>query len=545
MRRLLFYIALLVATGFPAPGADDKAQANAPVSAQPSTTPTPNASQSAQPNAQATTPDTAQSNAPQTEQPNVVRDFIGAGTTTTEFFKTQSAWEVRWNATRVVSVAVMAPDGTILAGGAGVLRGSLFLPMGGRFYLKVTDDSATAASPDSAAAPPATPDAGASSQPTWQLRVVELGTKTPPDQTLTVLTPFFAPPDSAILPPPVTPKLTDEQTRSALVVKGDNAEGSGFLVKTPDGTFVMTSLHLLAANPNVKILTSSGTPINPVSLKGATDCDIAMFAVKDAHYSYLPLAASVADTAKIGDRVVIPGINDGNTEVFSMPAKIINISPDRVDFNNRLIPSSSGAPLVHADSGKVLGVVTAVKRPDLSDAIFNAWPDNPVPGTAWMTPYTSLRVDNIHGWENYDQTRLLNETTFLQEFHRDTRYLDSFLNGKKRRSTAPPAHPDEGVPDNLYFLAYDKLRQAVDNYKQIANSGVPDQEQRNSAARVLFSDLENIVDIGMTTLTDASSFYSFDQIRAKEEIAYRQAIKKELDGLGGNIAQLDSLARTR
>ena len=185
-----------------------------------------------------------------------------------------------------------------------------------------------------------------------------------------------------------------------------------------------------------------------------------------------------------------------------------------------------------------------MKKQDLSDNIFKVWPSNPAPGTSWMSPpYTSVRIDAIHGLEAYDQARLMDETTFLQDFHRNTRAIDSFLNGKKRRY--PTNHPEEGIPDNVYFLTLDKLRQALDSYKQVANSGVPDQEQRNAAARDLLSDLENIVDIGMTQMTNASGFYGFDQIRAKEEIAYRQALKKQLDGLGNNISQLDALAHTR
>ena len=239
----------------------------------------------------------------------------------------------------------MAPNGTLLAGGASVLRGSLYLPTGGQFYLKITDGDMPDTTPPAAGAAP-------QSMVSWHLQVVEVGKKTP-DQNLTVYTPFFLPPDAAVLPPPVTPKLTDDQTHSALMVKGDNAEGSGFLVKTPDGTFVMTTLHLLANNPNIKILTSTGTPITPISLKGATDCDIALFAIKDNNYKYFSLATDIADTVEKGDKAVIPGITEANGEVFSMPAKVTKITPDTLAISaNRLVPASSGAPLVHAETGR-------------------------------------------------------------------------------------------------------------------------------------------------------------------------------------------------
>src|SRR5476651_436529 len=83
----------------------------------------------------------------------LVREFSGNGPTTTGLFKVQDRWEVRWNARQVVSVAVMSADGTLVAGAAGVLRGSLFVPLGGQYYLKISDG--TVPLPATANAPPA------------------------------------------------------------------------------------------------------------------------------------------------------------------------------------------------------------------------------------------------------------------------------------------------------------------------------------------------------------------------------------------------------
>ena len=118
-------------------------------------------------------------------------------------------------------------------------------------------------------------------------------------------------PDSAVTPaaaPPPPPQLTDEQAHAVVTIKGDNAQGAGFLVHTADGFFVVTHLHLLAANPNLQIIASNGTVITTLSLKGAVDRDLAMFAIKDDHYNYLPVATGSVDT---GDTVIIPDIGGG------------------------------------------------------------------------------------------------------------------------------------------------------------------------------------------------------------------------------------------
>ena len=140
----------------------------------------------------------------------VVQEFSGVGTTTTGLFKVQNRWEVRWNARQVVSVAVMSSDGIIIAGAAGVLRGSLFVPQGGQFYFKISDGTTPApAATDTNKSAPSAADSGVS----WHLQVVQLEKNVTSDQALTVYTPYFIVPDSAItpvapLPKPPPPVLT-------------------------------------------------------------------------------------------------------------------------------------------------------------------------------------------------------------------------------------------------------------------------------------------------------------------------------------------------
>ena len=305
---------------------------------------------------------------PASAQETVVQEFSGIGSTTTGLFKIQNRWEVRWNARQVVSVAVMSADGTIVAGAAGVLRGSLFVPLGGRYYFKISDGTiappaaitntpaaATNAAPTAVAPPTATDSSSPPPEPTmsWHLQVVQLGTSVASSQALTVYTPFFMVPDSAVTPviPPAQPPppvLTNEQINAMVTIKGDNAQGAGFLMRSLDSTFVVTHLHLLAANPNVKIFTNSGAAITTLALKGAVDRDLALFTIQDDHYSYLPAPPDAADGLEAGDQVIIPDIGQqtgGQTGVLlGKPGRVIGTSPERIDFNNAIGPGNSGAP---------------------------------------------------------------------------------------------------------------------------------------------------------------------------------------------------------
>src|SRR6201996_5727952 len=84
----------------------------------------------------------------------VVQEFSGTGETTTAMFTVGDRWEVRWNARQAVSVAALSSNGTLVAGASGVLRGSLFVPAGGQYYLKITDGTVAAPPAPTTNAPP-------------------------------------------------------------------------------------------------------------------------------------------------------------------------------------------------------------------------------------------------------------------------------------------------------------------------------------------------------------------------------------------------------
>ena len=541
---------------------------------------------------------------------HIVQEFSGAGTTTTGLFTVEDRWEVRWNAKQVVSVAVLSKDGSIVAGAAGVLRGSLFVPLGGQYYLKVSDGTVPPPAPTPpppAPAPVPTPDAttnaapvaatnaasavttnappmgGTNSAPvattnappvggtnaapdtnappvidltppappapppevTWHLQIVQLAKSVAADQALTVFTPYFTMPDAAVTPvlapPPVPPPvLTDDEAHALVSVKGDNAQGAGFLMHSPDGTFVVTHLHLLAGNPNVKLYTSSGEAITVVGLKGALDRDLAMFSIQDSQYSYLPSATDPGGNLQAGDQLIIPVLDPQADVLVAKPGKLVGMSPERIDFDNAVGLGNSGAPVIHVNSGAVLGIVTAQERVDVSDRLAQAWAGNPAPGSEMIIPYYGLRLANAQ-WETYDPQRFLAETLFLQRFHEDTRYLDSYLNGRRRRGQFGDV--DHGPPDNQYFLKNIKLHKDQDTYRQEATGA--DENQRLDAARELLSDLQSFAGTDLDTLQGMTGLYAYDQGWAREEIAYRLALKKELDDLGNNINRFDAIARSR
>ena len=154
--------------------------------------------------------------------------------------------------------------------------------------------------------------------------------------------------------------------------------------------------------------------------------------------------------------------------------------------------------------------------------------------------YFALRLDTVPQWETFDLARFLTETTFLEQFHQQSRCLDSYLNSSdKTDSGASSDDEDNDHPNSKLYLTDAKIVKADDQFYQQASGG--DASQRLDAFRGWVFSLDSIVDSNMGPIQDMSNFYTFDQQRAREEISYRKALKTELDSFGDDISRVQSL----
>jgi len=106
-------------------------------------------------------------------------------------------------------------------------KGSSFQSIGGSFTLQVV------------------------SKTPWFIHIYEVNGAS---QTASATTLSGTPGATATTPSPApSVKLTDDQERAVVLITGDNAEGTGFLVKMPDGPAVVTNIHVISNNPNLKV----------------------------------------------------------------------------------------------------------------------------------------------------------------------------------------------------------------------------------------------------------------------------------------------------
>ena len=482
-------------------------------------------------------------------QEKVVQTFEGAAPLDTASFHVQDKWEVRWDCPDVVAITVFSADGTIVAGASSAAKGSLYQPKGGDYRLQITR-------------------AGGESR--WHVSVVELGPGTPGNDTNAManyvppglplstgatnsvgsapvppapaVTASPAPPaPAAAAPTPAPPAATGQglsadQGHAIVVIKGDVAEGTGFLVHTANGPAVVTNSHVIAANANVKILTTTGEAIKTLGLQGATDRDLVMFKIQDDHYSYLDLATDIQGTVSPGDEVNTPGNSEGGEVVLDTKGTILGIGPEQIEISNPIYHGNSGGPVVHVKTGKVLAVVTMARKVDTSNALDKASFENKNSAIAGAMRYFALRIDTVPQWETLDWNRFLNETTFLKNFHQQSRCLDSYMNGARYESAHLSTTDENGPPDSRYFLRNEKIATAKENFHKFSTDA--DSSQRLDAGRELIMTLEGVANEDMDAIQNPTNFYAFNQLRAQHEIKYRKALVGEIEKMGDKMSDM-------
>jgi hypothetical protein len=64
------------------------------------------------------------------------------------------------------------------------------------------------------------------------------------------------------------------------------------------------------------------------------------------------------------------------------------------------------------------------------------------------------------------------------------------------------------------------------------------------ADRVMWAEFNDMAEADMAAMQNPGNFYSFDQQRAADEVAYRKAIRAELADINNNVSRLGSLPRS-
>ena len=460
----------------------------------------------------------------------LVQRFDGHDSLTTSDFTVPDGWEVRWRSDQVLSVGVIRLDNTVVAGATGRGTGSLYVPQGRQYRLRVKGENPIPWDVAVYALPP--PDAA--------------GTEAPSSYYIPTAGPAFTPAKPAVQPAPPTTnstaastnaaaavtdtngasataptlptQLTADQARAVVEVKGTRAEGAGFLLKTATGPVVVTSLRLISNNPDLEILTKSGSEVKILNLQAAPDRDLVMIGIQDQGYAYLELDTSA--TVQTGDALLT-----ATTTNASVPVQ--GVTEHQLEFRHLRAPP--GGPLVLASTGRALAMVDSLPRTPITARInSDSFPDREA-GVVRSATTVGLRLDTVPQWIACPWNQFNTETKFLDDFHQHSRCLDSYLNGDS----------DHNGSNTKIFLTDEKIKSANDTFVQEAAES--DRAGRNDAMRTLLFELGLVADTDVDQISRPENFALFDRQRAKDELTYRQALKAQIEGYTSDVTRFDAV----
>ncbi len=314
--------------------------------------------------------------------------------------------------------------------------------------------------------------------------------------------------------------LTSAQMEAIVLVEGDDGAGSGFITRMRGVDFVLTNLHVIGGNANIRVTTLRGATIKVGAMFGAAGRDIALLRIEGGHDGpVLPVAEDPVKSAKIGDKVVVVGNRRGGGVATQISGVVRGIGPDRLEVDAPFQPGNSGSPIVHVASGEVLGLATyaQVRRYDELDQP----PAQGATGTRSSNRageerrWFGYRADGVAKWEAIDLAKWRAQAKRISDFEADSDAIYHAMNGRFRQAAVNP-----------------RVRVMLDRFEERVGRSGASQALVMQEVHELFRSLRALADTGTKDLRTGDYYDYFrtslywetsipEQLRAREELARR------------------------
>jgi len=171
---------------------------------------------------------------------------------------------------------------------------------------------------------------------------------------------------NAATPPLDTSASEDEVTAAQgispfiLTIKTDQGSGSGFVLRRGDKFYLVTNRHVIEGGSNIRAASIDKEFPLPSLLYVSRTRDIVMAEI-DSFTEGL-VAEDDFSRVRIGDATISLGNSSGAGVARLTKGKLLGMGNDLIETDAAYVKGNSGSPIVHLKSGKVLGVVTYVRR---------------------------------------------------------------------------------------------------------------------------------------------------------------------------------------
>jgi hypothetical protein len=296
-------------------------------------------------------------------------------------------------------------------------------------------------------------------------------------------------------------RLQHDFQNEIVLIKGKNGSGTGFIGDVSGKKFLFSNAHVLAGikAPTFTLMNRKPVKLGPASV--AVGHDLVMIVVVEGG-SGIPVAKPLETYAGINDDILVLG-NPGRGEVVtSLEGKLVGIGPNRVEVTAAFERGNSGSPIIHLNTGKVLGVASDAR----ADELLN--------GRIKLRRY-GYRLDSVEKWQAIDWKRFYLEADIFEKVEHTTMELVQAVN----EVTSP------GRLNRARRYAYESpvVRGAVDSFYQTLSN---DSGDGRTAVRTLLSALQS-ASKGDIPAANTSLTYDYFRRRLGEETKIRTELMKE------------------
>lgn len=207
-------------------------------------------------------------------------------------------------------------------------------------------------------------------------------------------------------------ELLHKYSSDLVFVSGKSGAASGFVAQYKGRKFFITNAHVLADLGYLSLETLDRTPLQVQSDAAvvAVGHDLIAIPVKVGGDG-IPTMEKVDSDISVGDAIVVFGNALAGGVVNPRLGKVVGLGPRIVEVTGQFEPGSSGGPIIHLRTGKVICVATYVTRAEKFSG-------------EQSTRRFGYRLDTVAAWQHIDFKRFQYESGVLNAVHNVTRQLE-------------------------------------------------------------------------------------------------------------------------
>jgi len=300
--------------------------------------------------------------------------------------------------------------------------------------------------------------------------------------------------------------------RDSIVAVKDGAEiiGNGFVCRMGNQTWLFSNTHLLGTSRPPRFVLLDGEMLTSDAVAVAAGPDVFRFPVAKAPEHVFEAMPNLETSVQIGDGLMVMGNAQGGGVMSAWRGTVIGVGPDQIEVSAPFAPGTSGCPIIHLKTGKVIGVATYSRRP--YDEFGN---DARLNGTK-LGRHFGYRLDKIPAWEPVNPAEFYAEADKLAKISQLTEDIFNFYDSVY---TQMPTH-----------YRTDTLRVAGMQWEQKINRHDLSSADRVQAGLTFLNGLRFMVKADVKAV-DGHLSYTYFRNRLEAEIKVREKLFDQLKPL--------------